>query len=724
MSVALFAGCSGHAPPSAPQRPSRPPSPSPSTSAAVPSNVPELETPVLRVGLKTDAGTVVFSGKSHIYFSDGSRTAGVPGEIHAGLSFLPRIAMIYSVQVGSFSEKVNAEQAKQQFASRVKYPAFLFHNPDMNRWQLRAGPFDSKEAAQAAIEDLKGNDYPGAFYVEETDKTGAMPDLVLRDQIGNVVARTSRAVHLWTDEGSLEIDGKKYRGQVMALVNQTGRITVVNRLNMEDYLKGVVPNEIGPASESAYEALKAQAVAARTYAEKNLKQFEADGYDICATPRCQVYSGMETEHPLTSRAVEETKGEIVTYQGEAINALYTSTCGGRTEAAGVMFEGWNYPYLQGVKCDPEDAAVYQGTVEIHGRSRPWWQSWLESKTGLQVNSVEGMIDSIEAQKATGMLLAGLGKSACSETALSGNDWISVGNYLVGALCWKPRVDSLLNEKDYGYFLSHLDFSLAPSPETHAFLFLFHDGILLPPDLSQFDPYQPMPVQEFYKGLYRILYHYHQINSVEGQVREISSQEVQIVDDLGVHTFPLGSSVFTYQKMGDTRTPREKLPCGPGDRVEYYLQDGELGILVCELDAAGTSADRASKYSFWHEQVTPGELGKRVGKYLDVGDVMDLQPLSYGDSGRLAELRVVGTRSSGVLKGIRIRWALGLKDNLFVIDRMRDDSGNVKQFLFSGRGWGHGIGMCQVGALGFAKGGKDYRFILQHYYTGVQISRAY
>lgn len=78
----------------------------------------------------------------------------------------------------------------------------------------------------------------------------------------------------------------------------------------------------------------------------------------------------------------------------------------------------------------------------------------------------------------------------------------------------------------------------------------------------------------------------------------------------------------------------------------------------------------------------------------------------------------------MLKGLRVRWALGLKDNLFDIDRTYGTDGKVKQFVFTGRGWGHGVGMCQVGALGYAKQGKDYRYILQHYYTGVQITRSY
>jgi stage II sporulation protein D len=96
----------------------------------------------------------------------------------------------------------------------------------------------------------------------------------------------------------------------------------------------VVPDEMGLAVYDELEALKAQAVAARTYAVRNLGEFAEEGYDICATPRCQVYGGVEDEHPLSDRAVQETAGEVLLFAGQPIDALYSSTCGGHTENVG------------------------------------------------------------------------------------------------------------------------------------------------------------------------------------------------------------------------------------------------------------------------------------------------------------------------------------------------------------------------------------------------------
>ena len=133
------------------------------------------------------------------------------------------------------------------------------------------------------------------------------------------------------EEGTIRVEGRRYRGRIEVFLNERGMLNVVNALPLEQYLRGVVPREMGPAVFDELEALKAQAVAARTYAIANLAEFAEEGYDICATPRCQVYGGVDDEHPLSDRAVAETAGEIAVFDGRPIDALYSSTCGGHTE---------------------------------------------------------------------------------------------------------------------------------------------------------------------------------------------------------------------------------------------------------------------------------------------------------------------------------------------------------------------------------------------------------
>src|SRR5207344_1166778 len=142
----------------------------------------------------------------------------------------------------------------------------------------------------------------------------------------------------------LEIETRAYRGALEVFGNTRRTLTLVNELPLEDYLRGVVPNELNPATFGQIEALKAQAVAARTYIQRDLGQYKNEGYDVCATDACQVYFGSLTEDPLATQAITETRGLVATYDGKPINALYSSTCGGRTEDAENIF-GQPVPYL-------------------------------------------------------------------------------------------------------------------------------------------------------------------------------------------------------------------------------------------------------------------------------------------------------------------------------------------------------------------------------------------
>ena len=685
--------------------------------------IPAIASPVMRVGLTTDSISTTLSSSTRLHYNDGARSSAANSSLIASLSEVRDVAVRYSVQVGSYSSRENASQAQQEMKSKTKESSFIVENPDRKVFQLRLGPFSSKERAQQAVQEMKDKGYPGAFYIADNAGIGKAPDLLLKDQLGNVIARTSQRATVWSEDGMLTVGNTRYRGYVTVFVNPTGRLTVVNFVNLEDYLKGVVPNEIPSSSAANFEAVKAQAVAARTYAYKNRNQFESEGYDICATPRCQVYSGAGSEKEQSNQAVDMTRGEILTYGGQPINALYTSTCGGRTENVEIMFEDWTDPYLRGVECYPEESKTQNSMPSIRGKQRDWSVAWVSLKTGKELSGdLSVPILPEEAVVLTDLLLAYLGKTPCSTEGFTRADWIHVGNYLVQQLCWQKKRDSLLLEKDYQYFLGHLNIPAAKSPEMDSFLFLYHDGILDPINSATFRPDSLMTRGQFAEALYRILDHYHQILPTRGMVREVSAAEVQIVDDSGVHTYPYRPDISLYQIQEGKRVSRDFLVCAPGDQSEFLILGDQIKILGCEMNRAGVSMDHSSKYSFWQETFTPSQLGEKVSKYLDVGEITDLQPLSYGPSGRIYELKIIGTKGSGTVKGLRVRWALGLKENLVVIDRTRDKNGKVKEFVFTGRGWGHGVGMCQIGAIGYAKMGKDYRSILLHYYTGVQITR--
>lgn len=136
--------------------------------------------------------------------------------------------------------------------------------------------------------------------------------------------------------------GKRpYRGSFIVKASSDG-ILVINQLPVEDYIKGTMKLELSPAWP--VEALKAQIIVSRTYALKNLRRHEEEGFNFCATDHCQRYGGINAEDPVTNRLVEETKGLVLTYQNELASAVFHSESGGFTESALDVW-GREVPYL-------------------------------------------------------------------------------------------------------------------------------------------------------------------------------------------------------------------------------------------------------------------------------------------------------------------------------------------------------------------------------------------
>jgi stage II sporulation protein D len=165
--------------------------------------------------------------------------------------------------------------------------------------------------------------------------------------------------------GYITIEGRRYRGAAEVRANSSAMPAGINELPIEEYLYGVVPRELGPVAFPELEALKAQAVAARTYAIANLGKRAADGYDLLPTTADQVYGGYEDEHPLSTRAVDETQAVVATYDGKPIEALYSSTSGGFTANNEEAFNSAPVAYLRGVP-DHErgQALAHVPTLEV------------------------------------------------------------------------------------------------------------------------------------------------------------------------------------------------------------------------------------------------------------------------------------------------------------------------------------------------------------------------
>lgn len=142
-------------------------------------------------------------------------------------------------------------------------------------------------------------------------------------------------------ESIVKVDQNNYRDYITFL-EKDNKLSLINHIEIEHYLYGVVPKEM-PASWPI-EALKAQAIVARSFALANINKHAKEGFNLCDTTECQVYKAYDNEHPNTNQAVDETKGEYVYYNGKVASTPYHSTSGGYTEDSSVAWGG-SIPYL-------------------------------------------------------------------------------------------------------------------------------------------------------------------------------------------------------------------------------------------------------------------------------------------------------------------------------------------------------------------------------------------
>jgi stage II sporulation protein D len=146
-------------------------------------------------------------------------------------------------------------------------------------------------------------------------------------------------IELHPEDGILERDGRAYRGG-LRIEAVDGGLRIINLVDLEAYLRGVVPSEM--SASWPMEALKAQAVAARSYTLASLDR--SAPYDVCSTDACQVYRGVAAEHPRSDQAVRETEGIVIAWRGTPAAAYYHADSGGVLASSAEVW-GRELPYL-------------------------------------------------------------------------------------------------------------------------------------------------------------------------------------------------------------------------------------------------------------------------------------------------------------------------------------------------------------------------------------------
>jgi stage II sporulation protein D len=194
----------------------------------------------------------------------------------------------------------------------------------------------------------------------------------LRSDLARFRRTVTGSVRLVPDEDKpVRVAGSGYHGGLEIRPGAANGVTVLNRVPMEEYLRGVVPHEISHGSPQLLEAVKAQAVAARTYAIVQRGQYEADGYDLLATVQDQVYGGVSGEAPTVDQALRETRGVVATHRGEPIVTNYSSTCGGHTADRDEVWDKPPLPYLRGVP----DRGGKDGAWCARSKYFRWEETW-------------------------------------------------------------------------------------------------------------------------------------------------------------------------------------------------------------------------------------------------------------------------------------------------------------------------------------------------------------
>ncbi len=465
----------------------------------------------------------------------------------------------------------------------------------------------------------------------------------------------------------LEIDTRTYRGTIEIFANTRHTLTVVNELPLEAYLRGVVPNELSPTTFGQVEALKAQAVAARTYIERNLGQYKDEGYDVCASDACQVYLGLRTEDPLTTQAVADTRGIVATYEGKPINALYSSTCGGRTEDAENIFHE-KIPYLVSTNCEYK-----------HPRPLPFTTSRSIADWRNGVLAVARVATFADAARFMGQLEHGEPAATADADSLA-------------AFVRQTFYPTVMTASDRG--------------------FLNDQGIL--PATGA------LPANEL---LFRLIDRKGAFEWQQGVLTAWDGSKMRLLVNGQPKEFTLAPDALVYQRIGDDRLPITSGSWIGGELIDFRAENGVIPMLIYRINFANPAADRYSRLAIWQLHKTAAELDAAF-RSLVIGDFMDLRVVDRGESDRAVNTEVVGARGRKTVAALRLRTLLGLRDTLFSYDIERNAHGAVLGMTFYGRGWGHGVGMCQVGAFGMALDGATYDEILKKYYKGIELKTLY
>jgi peptidoglycan hydrolase-like amidase len=741
--------------------------------------------PLIRIGLVMNASSVSIatSDTQLVAYSpeEPQRYLATNQVTVSARAYRPPTYDQYLFEIQNIQNATDANEIAKQVREQTGETAQVRIDPGKNTWKIWIGaPKESKEEAEAFKAMLAQKGVEDVVVVTET-KTVVTDDAValshqvrnagksevrslvkttggasttganyidpnLREVIVNGPSESARYSSLksvsfgsFNDRSvPVKLNGKAYRGKLEVFVNSRGSLTVVNVVPLEDYLLGVVPAEL---SLPQLEAQKAQAVAARTYAVANVGGYGTKGFDMVPTVWSQVYRGVSIETPMGTRAVRDTRGIVATYQGKPIMAYFTSTCGGRTENSENIFNHGE-PYLRGVECSLEGRRHFEPFFirTVRQPAKVLDEGHLELVRLMSMFAVNGFSlttsqmtdDWFDSEPTVGeisnwinQLASKFGKSFPNVTKETAKP-AELARTLALLIYAPGAPDTLLTDSDVNYHLSFDDAAEVPKERRADIAMLMRDGYFtLHPDLT-LQPNRPFTRAQFLR-LIRQIYEKKKWMPMMQTATTKASVDGKLVLRSGRTERPVlvRPDVFLFRMFGSEMYPVKEAALIGGENVRFQTDPyGAVMYLEIEPTDQPTVAENMSPFTNWNTTLSASAVQSRLSRYVrGIGTLYDVNVKRVGYSRRPVELEIIGSNGVKTLKGGKIRSALGLREQLFVMNK-RYSGTQVASYIFTGRGWGHGVGMCQYGAYGLAKMGVKYDEIIRHYYTGVDLTKAY
>jgi stage II sporulation protein D len=210
---------------------------------------------------------------------------------------------------------------------------------------------------------------------------------------------------------------------------------------------------------------------------------------------------------------------------------------------------------------------------------------------------------------------------------------------------------------------------------------------------------------------------------QGVLNQWDGQTARLNINGKILDFKLKPNALFFFRMGDERSAMKEGTWIGGELLEFRAVEGVIQMAVYRKNWVNPSADRYSRLAEWQVHKTRQEI-EMAFRSLNLGEIRDLRVIERGPSERLVSTEITGARGKTIVRALNLRTMLGLRDSLFYFDEERNAKGELIGLSLYGQGWGHGVGMCQVGAYGMALDGAMYDQILKKYYTGIELKKSY